>query len=1168
MIQNLKFSNWGKILILGGMLELGILIQELSSGENLYSNVQNFSATEDYSSEIEKQIRAGITTTADLVVNHHPRFWIRGNWDWDAFDEEGTFAWRFLHGYTMANGDPANDQLKHEVFILVNRADNEDIIYGEYEYATFARRFLWVIIAAEMAKRGDSDYNISENLIDGRYVTGSSTPVWPLVHTEDELLMDARLKLLLWHTEPLSYPDECHSQFLIHASAGYDWLVDRKFSDGVTPVLSDSDKQVIQEGLISVADMYREYVLNNDCHLLDAGDICWFSYVAVGLALYEPDEESISAEYNAKAKQYLDDFDKYWIGQILPAMNEQGGTGGWHGGLSRMGGEWWNHDDHEDVLTYRISPLLFAHYTATGQEYRNSLMSSGCVKYAIEFQNYMIYPDGKYVPIGPQTTQRYQWIGPYFSYARRRFSLDMENQRQAEMGGWLGIYRVPPEYHSGSYDLFDQAMFEEKWPDPRSPELLECGTRHFAKLGWVAMRSGFNSAEDLAALFICQRFHWGNIEPYAQNSFHLMRGDWLIEGNINTIYINDQYQRTISDFPTIAEGAGAYSEGSVYDVGPGILAFESNEQYDYIFGDATNAYNRTQLQKYTRQILYLKPDKFLILDKVITTDAALKKSWIINPGSEPQAIGDTLILIDNTKGSLWIKRLFPIYISQTLTEDRIEIVPLEAMTEDFFLFVLQATDPGLSQSSTEVVADQAKLLVGHDKLGARLNGWNILFNTSDFPGVSINEGFNDSPAFFNLPDVSFPEDSMAILDLNRYTFDLDHSDDELNFSASIIDYNFGTNGKHKADLIDNRILDVSDLQISIDPTSHITTFAITNDSSGIFNVSFTVSDPEGLSDTDTIQVTVTPVNDAPLISELPSISFNEDETFDMSISQWYDYVEDIDNIDNTLDFAVQAGNYVQVSRQGASYIFTSPRDFFGEDILQLIVSDPEGLSDLDTFRIIVHAINDPPVITGLPDSVSFWVDSLVVLDIWSFTEDVETADSLLEYMFVTKYQSKNIIDSLLIDYNNTSGALTLSSSGFKGKSYLIITVEDDSAARAKDSIQVHVKFVPPNGDIEEKIPEKYTLYQNYPNPFNAKTKIIYDVVYPCRVKLILYDVTGKEIKTIVNEEKTGGSYEVFWDGTNNHNQQVSSGIYFFSLDILSHSTIPLYRQTKKMLLLR
>jgi len=419
-----------------------VLISNIIAG-GLNSQTQNFSPGGDYSSEMEKRIRSGDVSTADLIVNYHPRFWIRGTGDWDAFNEKGSFAWRFVHGQTMMNGLPANDQMKHEVLSLVKKADSDYPIYGENKYATQARRFLWVIAAAEVAKRGDSDYKISKKLIKGKYVAGSSSPKWPLIHTEDELLTDARTKYLKWYKEVLNYPDECHAQFLIHASAGYDWLVDRKYSDGIKPVLSSTDRQQIQAGLISIADHYRERALQDDRCFFDAGDICWFSYVAVGLALYEPDGKDIPAEYNTKAKQYLDDFDEYWIGKILRAMNEQGGTGGWHGGLCKINGEWWNAGDHEDVLTYRIAPLLFGHYTATGQDYNNSLMSSGCVKYAIEFQNYMIYPNADYVTIGRNEGQRYRWIAPYFVYSRRRFASDPENQRQGELGGWIGAYRVP-----------------------------------------------------------------------------------------------------------------------------------------------------------------------------------------------------------------------------------------------------------------------------------------------------------------------------------------------------------------------------------------------------------------------------------------------------------------------------------------------------------------------------------------------------------------------------------------------------------------------------------------------------------------------------------------------------------------------------------------------------
>ena len=66
----------------------------------------------DYSSEIEKQIRNGTTTTADQIVSDHPRMWLR---DWN-YTNRGSFMWRVLHGVPMGRTDPANDQEKIEFF--------------------------------------------------------------------------------------------------------------------------------------------------------------------------------------------------------------------------------------------------------------------------------------------------------------------------------------------------------------------------------------------------------------------------------------------------------------------------------------------------------------------------------------------------------------------------------------------------------------------------------------------------------------------------------------------------------------------------------------------------------------------------------------------------------------------------------------------------------------------------------------------------------------------------------------------------------------------------------------------------------------------------------------------------------------------------------------------
>ena len=1056
------------ILILGLLLASAVLHQKLNAQNNFSPKNRAFSATADYSSWIEQQIKDGKTSTADLIVDYHPRLWVHNFEDWDAYDQEGTLAWRIVHGSPMGPSDPANDQEKYEFCHVVGIADYET--YGVTGYSTYGRRYLWTMVAAE-SRRRLNEWNFPSDLPGTSY-----NPDYGPYHTEDELLADARAKLVAAVEEGKYDYNNVGASGILYVSVCYDWLVNRNYSDG-SPVLSESDRTELQNKIINVAEYMRDFAQGAGV-FFDGADIAKYCYFVAGLALYEPSGQRISSQNNARAKLYLDEFDHFWIGKILPALNEQGGTGGWNAGLSMIGGEYYGNGSSNEVFLYRIAPFLFAHYTATGQTLDHSVFSTGALKYAIEFQNYMVYPNGDFA-IGGDSGNRYQWIAPLSVTSRRRFSSDPEQQWLGELAGWVHNEIAPDQYvNAGSYDMFYQLMWEQKWPNPRSADVLECGSRYFAKLGWVAMRSGFSSLDDVAALFICQRYHWSPINPYAQNSFHIMRSGWLIEGTHNTIYIDDHYQRMISTFPTIADGIEAYSNDSEYDVGPGIQAYESNERYDYMFGDATNAYDENQLEKFFRQILYLKPDKFIIFDQVKTKNASLKKSWVIDPGGIPQAIGDTLILINNGSGALWIKKMLPQNVNQILSNEYLEVTPADTASEDFFLFILQATDSDISQFSPQLTADEAKLLVEDDKIGVLLDGWNILFNTTGSPGISINDEINDPPHFFNLPDITFPEDLLAIVDLNHFVFDLDHDDDVLNFTASIIDFALSSNENaaetthdDMGDEYDRRILDMQDLQISIDSITHKATFTMTKDSSGVFRVCFTVSDPEGLTDKDTISVFVTPVN-------------------------------------------------------------------------------------------------DPPLITGLPDSISFQEDSIAVLDIWAYVEDIETKDSLLTYLFKLKYIDLNITDSLIVNYEGTSGILTLSSTGFRGKSYLMITVEDESTAHAEDSVLIHVKDVPTYSDIEHKISQKYALHQNYPNPFNQETIIEYDIVYNCRVKVKIYDVTGKEIITLVDEDKIGGSYAVLWDATNTYHQQISSGLYFCSLDAFNNSAITFYRETKKMLLLR
>jgi probable HAF family extracellular repeat protein len=98
-------------------------------------------------------------------------------------------------------------------------------------------------------------------------------------------------------------------------------------------------------------------------------------------------------------------------------------------------------------------------------------------------------------------------------------------------------------------------------------------------------------------------------------------------------------------------------------------------------------------------------------------------------------------------------------------------------------------------------------------------------------------------------------------------------------------------------------------------------------------------------------------------------------------------------------------------------------------------------------------------------------------------------------------------------------------------------------------------------DVEDQgyfgLPKEYNLAQNYPNPFNPITKIRFGIPQAGFVTLKVYDILGNEIATLVNEEKSAGSYEVEFDAT-----MYSSGIYFYKLQAGS------FVETKKMLLLK
>ena len=98
-------------------------------------------------------------------------------------------------------------------------------------------------------------------------------------------------------------------------------------------------------------------------------------------------------------------------------------------------------------------------------------------------------------------------------------------------------------------------------------------------------------------------------------------------------------------------------------------------------------------------------------------------------------------------------------------------------------------------------------------------------------------------------------------------------------------------------------------------------------------------------------------------------------------------------------------------------------------------------------------------------------------------------------------------------------------------------------------------------EIKIGTPDKFSLSQNYPNPFNPTTKISYDLPFDGKVSLTVFDITGKEVMNLINENKSSGYYEAVVNASN-----LSSGVYFYRLTLEGNGNN--FVSTKKMMVMK
>lgn len=176
-----------------------------------------------------------------------------------------------------------------------------------------------------------------------------------------------------------------------------------------------------------------------------------------------------------------------------------------------------------------------------------------------------------------------------------------------------------------------------------------------------------------------------------------------------------------------------------------MLAFEDRGGYVYAAADATRAYSPNKLEHFTRQIVYLRPDTFVIFDRVKSRDLSFRKTWLLQAMNVPTRT-DVGLAIENGKGRLSVQTLLPEQPEVRLVSGadlytvggnryppsrdtgpapkcRVEVSPSRAATQDYFLHVLTTGSRG------DPAAPEAELVRRDGRVMVKVAGAEVVFQT-------------------------------------------------------------------------------------------------------------------------------------------------------------------------------------------------------------------------------------------------------------------------------------------------------------------------------------------------------------------------------------------------------------------------------------------------------
>ena len=255
---------------------------------------------------------------------------------------------------------------------------------------------------------------------------------------------------------------------------------------------------------------------------------------------------------------------------------------------------------------------------------------------------------------------------------------------------------------------------------------------------------------------------------------------------------------------------------------------------------------------------------------------------------------------------------------------------------------------------------------------------------------------NDPPVLTGLATIVLNEDSSLSFDLAPFVHDPDNAPSMMGWDVTspVTETRYWT---ALAPGYDETLSPggPDSLTVLLDTTTaRISIIASKNFNGKNIPVVVTVHDPDGLAATDTLFLTVVPVNDPPVLSAMAAITLAEDDSTLIPLTRLNELVTDPDDADSLLSWAISATGNVVPRWTPAGILISLAPDWAGMDSVTVRVTDREGSSDSMWVRVAVRPVNDHPVVAQVPD-ILIRGDSTVAIDLGRFISDIDDSSASL-----------------------------------------------------------------------------------------------------------------------------------------------------------------------------